>query len=182
MWAYQATHGAARQPRIADSGLEAVSPDKGKVDCLPKYRPKVGTTRPEGLMRGASFADRIALSKALGGAPYKGISYNAATDYVVLAPGGSGVSDHNYKNRWLDQQEQRYLYFGEWNGCGDMQMRAGNLAIRERSPRLYVFLDEADAHVYEGRFRYEGHRTAEVVRPKCGHRHNAILFTLVRVG
>jgi hypothetical protein len=145
------------------------------------YRPKIGTMRPDDLKRGASFAGRPALSEALGGSPYKGISYNAASDYVVLAPGGTGVSDHNYKNRWLDQQRRRYLYFGEWDGCGDMQMRAGNLAIRERGPRLFLFLDDKDAHLYEGRFRYEGDKTEQVIRPKCGHLHKAIVFTLVRV-
>src|SRR6266542_4477352 len=114
------------------------------------YRPKVATTRPEDLKRGASFAGRPALSEALGGTPFRGISYNAEADYVVVVSSPSGSSDHNYKDQWLDGAAQRYLYFGEWNGCGDMEMRAGNLALRDRSPRLFLFLGDGDAYVYEG--------------------------------
>jgi hypothetical protein len=144
------------------------------------YRPKVPTTRPDDLRRGASFAGRPALSKALGGTPFRGISYNAKGDYVVLVSSPSGSSDHNYKDRWLDQAGQRYLYFGEWNGCGDMELRAGNLALRDRSPRLFLFLSDREAYVHEGQFRYESHQVIVVLRPKCGHRHEAIVFTLAR--
>jgi hypothetical protein len=144
------------------------------------YRPKAGTTRPDDLKRGASFAGRPALSKALGGTPFRGISYNADGDYVVVVSSSSGLSDHNYKDRWLDKAEQRYFYFGEWHGCGDMDMRAGNLALRDRSPRLFLFLGDGDKYVYVGRFRYDNHEIIEVVRPKCGHRHRAIVFSLTR--
>jgi hypothetical protein len=136
--------------------------------------------RPSDLARGASFANRRDLSKALGGTPFKGISYNSEGDFVVVVSGASGESDHNYKDRWLDAGEQRFQYFGEWDGCGDMQLRAGNLTLRERSPRLFLFVSDGSAYAYEGRFRYETHRTANVIRPKCGHPHNALVFTLTR--
>jgi len=144
------------------------------------YRPKVGTQRPDDLKRGELFADRRTLSKALGGTPFRGISYNAKDDFVVVVSGASGASGHNYKDHWLDGGQERYLYFGEWNGCGDMGLRGGNLALRDRSPRLFLFVEDSGAYVYEGRFKYVSHKTADVVRPKCGHRHNAIVFTLNR--
>ncbi len=87
------------------------------------YRPKVGTIRPDDLKRGASFANRRALSKALGGTPSRGINYNANGDFVAIVSGASGASDHNYTDHWLDGGAERYLYFGEWNGCDDMQLR-----------------------------------------------------------
>lgn len=135
-----------------------------------------------GLSRGDTFRTRRELSAAFGGTPFRGISYNWDSDYVILVAGTPSPNAFNYRNKWLDESENEYEFYGEWHGCQDMSMTAGNEKIRDRSPNLYLFTFGADEYEFRGRFRYVSHEIRSTANPNCDNRpYKAIVFTLCRV-
>ena len=81
-----------------------------------------------------------------------------------------------YKDSWLGAD--RYRYYGEWNGTGDMLMRGGNLAIVERSPEIYLFVKAPNGHRFQGRFAFAGETRTPATRE--GREYSALVFTLER--
>ena len=62
----------------------------------------------------------------------------------------------------------------------DMSLTGGNRVIIDRSPNLYLFVNEGGGvHRFEGRFMATGHET--VIAEREGTMGEAIVFTLERV-
>ena len=113
----------------------------------------------------------------LGGNQQKGISYPADGDHVLLFSGGSGHSLYGYDDHGVG--DERYDYFGEFDGPGDMTMTLGNQRLIERSPRLYLFVEKSRGLEFQGQFEYESHST--VTTKRDGRTVNAIVFRLHRI-
>lgn len=128
------------------------------------------------LVRGRKYERKALHLGGLGGNRQKGISYPAAGDHVLLF---SDPSDHS--RGYLDGPEgqNRYRYSGEWNGAGPMRFTAGNLAIVERSPQLYLFVRDETRYTYRGRYQYVDHEI--ISAPHDGVDDEAILFRLIEV-
>jgi hypothetical protein len=117
-------------------------------------------------------------SVGLGGNRQKGISYPASGEHVLLFSGGTGRTDFGYEDQWRDGE--RYEYFGEWNGPGDMNMTGGNAAIRDRSPELFLFVErQSGQHEFLGRFEFVDMERRQAVRD--GRESSAIVFVLRKV-
>jgi hypothetical protein len=95
-----------------------------------------------------------------------------------LFSGGTGHSEYGYDDHATGGD--RFEYFGERSGPGDMNMTGGNEKIKELSPSLYLFVQAAGG-VYEfrGRFAYETDRRELISRD--GREASAIVFTLRKV-
>jgi len=97
---------------------------------------------------------------------------------VLLFSGGTGRTDFGYEDQWRDGE--RYEYFGEWNGPGDMNMTGGNAAIRDRSPELFLFVErQSGQHEFLGRFELVDMERRQAVRD--GRESSAIVFVLRKV-
>ena len=114
----------------------------------------------------------------LGGNRQKGISYPADGTYVLLFSDPDTDHEWGYKDSWLGAD--RYRYYGEWSGTGDMLSRGGNLAIVQRSPELYLFVKVPNGYRYAGRFTCVLEQRTPAARD--GREYSALVFTLERVG
>ena len=192
--------------RVADQGsrplvvatlrdaLTAGPPDKIKADiedqlahlAPPRAKRQAKAVReippalvmsPEELVVGRVYRRRRDLhAHGLGGNWQKGISYPADGHYVLLFSDPSREADYGYRDSWLGHE--RYRYYGEWDGTGDMTMTGGNAAIQDRSPELYLFVAAPGGHRFEGRFALESYGQEPAVRE--GRQFMAIVFQLVR--
>jgi hypothetical protein len=112
----------------------------------------------------------------LGGNRQKGISYGAnATEVLLLSDPGTHA-EWGYRDSW--QGPNRYLYYGEWSGTGDMTFSGGNQALLDRSPEIHLFTRTSNGHEYAGRFACEG--SDFVPASRDGRPWTAIVFRLVR--
>ena len=117
-------------------------------------------------------------ASGLGGNRQKGISYPADGDHVLLFSGGSGHSQYGYDDHWVG--DERFDYFGEFDGPGDMTMTLGNPRIVERSPGSYCSSRDATGVLeFQGQFEHESHYAVKTKRD--GRVVNAIVFRLHRV-
>ena len=133
--------------------------------------------RIDRLVAGKTYRRRSLHANGLGADLRKGISYPARGGPALLFS-GTGHAEWGYRDGW-DGGE--YRYFGEWprGGGGDMVLTAGNAAILQRSPDLYLFTQVAPSlYRFEGRFASIGH-TQEPVSA-FGHTRLAIVFRLKR--
>ncbi len=113
----------------------------------------------------------------LGADIFKGISYRTHGNHVLLFTGGHGAHEFGYRDGWHGDE---FHYFGERRGDGDMQLTAGNNAIVERSPQIYLFSSVAKARYrFEGRFAVAGKQREPVNRD--GGMRQAIVFRLRKV-
>lgn len=130
------------------------------------------------LIRGYTYRRRDLREAGLLGNLYSGISYPAEGDHVCLFSGGSNSESYGYRD--MPSGENRYRYFGEWRGTRDMSLTGGNSALLDRSPNLYLFVNEGNGlHRFEGRFMAAGHE--RVIAEREGTVGEAIVFTLERV-
>lgn len=138
-------------------------------------------TRPIPLTRlvaGEEYRRRDELhATGLGADIFKGISYAKDGDHVLLFNGGHGADDFGYEDGW---DGPFFRYYGEFRRGGDMQMVAGNRAIIDRSPHIYLFTATQKAvYRFEGRFEYVDHKWTTM--PFRGRDARAIIFRLLKV-
>lgn len=134
---------------------------------------------PEDLVKDRVYRRRADLHEhGLGGNWQKGISYPASGTYALLFSDPSSEHAYGYRDSWLPGD--RYRYYGEWDGTGDMTMTGGNAAIRDRSPELYLFVAAHGGHRYVGRHALASTSTARAARD--GREFQAIVFELRPVG
>lgn len=139
--------------------------------------PKVSEPIPA-LIRGYLYRRRDLREADLLGNLYSGISYPAEGDHVCLFSGGSNSESYGYRD--MPSGESQYRYFGEWRGTRDMSLTGGNLALVDRSPNLYLFVNQGNGlHRFEGRFMVTGQE--RVVAEREGTIGEALVFTLERV-
>ena len=147
---------------------------------LPRSGTPKGTTRsiPMALIRGHVYRRRDLRDAGLLGNLYSGISYPADGDHACLFSGGPNSESYGYRD--MPSGEKQYRYFGEWRGTRDMSLTGGNAALIDRSPHLYLFVNEGSGfHRFEGRFMVVSHE--RVVAEREGTIGEAIVFTLERV-
>jgi hypothetical protein len=113
-----------------------------------------------------------------GGNRRRGISYPAGGDHALLFSDPATSREYGYKDTW--DGTDRYRYYGEWNGAGDMTMTVGNAVIRDRSPNLHLFTMSPLGYRYQGQFRYVDHYEARTERQ--GRSLVALVFLIERVG
>lgn len=116
-------------------------------------------------------------SQGLGGNWQKGISYPRNGHYALLFSNPSRSQEFGYHDAPLGAD--RYRYFGEWSGTGDMTLTGGNRVIVERSPFLYLFISETGRHRFQGQFACDTWNVERTTRD--GREFNAIVFDLVRI-
>jgi hypothetical protein len=127
------------------------------------------------LVAGQLYSRRHELHPSgLGADIFKGISYGRGGDHVLLFSVGHGA-DFGYDDGWHGNV---FRYYGEWRGEGDMTLSAGNVAIRDRSPNIYLFTasEHRTWYRFEGRFKYLGHTFERTVSQN--HAGMAIVFEL----
>lgn len=149
-------------------------------------RPRIGASaaRPTtadpipALIRGYAYSRRDLRAAGLLGNLYSGISYPAEGDHVCLFSGGANGEAYGYRD--TPSGSNRFRYYGEWRGTRDMSLTAGNMAILDRSPNIYLFVNRGGGlHVFEGRFQAIAHE--RVVAEREGTIGEAIVFTLERI-
>lgn len=145
----------------------------------PRAVSRSAATRPTAaLTRGHVYRRRDLREAGLLGNLYSGISYPADGDHACLFSGGSNSESYGYRD--MPSGENRYRYFGEWRGTRDMSLTGGNSVLVDRSPNLYLFVNEGNGfHRFEGRFMVVGHE--RVVAEREGTIGEAIVFMLERV-
>lgn len=150
------------------------------VASHPKHTPRVAANPSTGdaipaLIRGYSYSRRDLRAAGLLGNLYSGISYPAQGDHVCLFTGGDNSDAYGYRD--TPSGDNRYRYYGEWRGTRDMSLTGGNLAILNRSPNIYLFVNRGGGlHRFEGQFQAIGHERA--VAEREGTIGEAIVFTL----
>ncbi len=132
---------------------------------------------PEDLTVGHCYRRSELHDGGLGGNRQKGISYPALGTHCLLFSDPNKVNEYGYRDQPIG--EDRYRYFGEWDGPGDMTMSGGNKVIVDRSPELYLFTSASCGRVYRGRYRFDFSANERATRD--GQEFNAIVFTLERV-
>jgi hypothetical protein len=143
----------------------------------PRRAPAAGG-RTIAVLRRGEYHVRRDLQQTLGGNPQTGISYPSRGDHAMLFSGGTGRDAYGYEDHWLG--EDAYLYYGEWMGRRDMAMDRGNLAVVERSPNLYLFIERGNrGYQFQGRFEHVSNGREGLVVD--GEDRQAIVFTLRRV-
>lgn len=140
-------------------------------------RPSAPVMAPEELVVGTCYRRSDLHNGGLGGNRQKGISYPARGTHCLLFSDPSKGEEHGYRDG--PEGENRYRYFGEWSGTGDMVMTGGNKAIADRSPELYLFTAAACGHVFRGRHALLEVRSEKTARD--GRQFNAIVFLLKRI-
>lgn len=131
-----------------------------------------------GLIRGYGYRRRELREAGLLGNIYSGISYPADGDHACLFSGGPNSDAYGYRD--MPSGENGYRYYGEWRGTRDMSLTGGNKVILDRSPNLYLFVNEGGGlHRFEGQFMVTGHE--RVVGEREGTIGEAIVFILERV-
>ncbi len=149
----------------------------------PTKTPMATTTRRssgplQALIRGYPYRRSELREAGLLGNIYSGISYPAGGDHACLFSGGPNSESYGYRD--MPSGDDGYRYYGEWRGTRDMSLTGGNRVIIERSPNLYLFVNEGGGvHRFEGRFMATGHETVTTERE--GTMGEAIVFTLERV-
>jgi hypothetical protein len=128
------------------------------------------------LVLGRVYRRKDLHDRGLGGNRQKGISYGATATEVLLMSDPGTHADWGYRDTW--QGTDRYLYYGEWSGTGDMTFTGGNQAILDRSPEIHLFTKTGGGHQYQGRFACEG--WDHVPASRDGRPWQAIVFRLVR--
>ena len=130
------------------------------------------------LIRGYGYRRRELREAGLLGNIYSGISYPAVGDHACLFSGGPNSESYGYRD--TPHGEDGYRYYGEWRGTRDMSLTGGNRVILDRSPNLYLFVNEGSGiHRFLGRFLVTGHE--RVIAEREGTMGEAIVFTLQRV-
>ncbi len=130
------------------------------------------------LIRGYPYRRRELREAGLLGNIYSGISYPAGGGHACLFSGGPNSESYGYRD--MPFGDDGYRYYGEWRGTRDMSLTGGNRVIIDRSPNLYLFVNEGGGvHRFEGRFMATGHET--VIAEREGTMGEAIVFTLERV-
>jgi hypothetical protein len=132
---------------------------------------------PAALVAGQPYRRKDLHDAGWGGNRQRGISYPAGGDHALLFSDPAKRSEYGYKDTW--DGTNRYRYFGEWNGPGDMNMTAGNAAVRDRSPQLHLFAMSSQGYRYQGRFKYVEHYEERTERE--GRSLVAIVFLIERV-
>jgi hypothetical protein len=138
----------------------------------------VGPMSVEELHVGRTYRRSSLHDGGLGGSRQTGISYSANGTYALLFSDPSKASEWGYRDAPVG--EDGYRFFGHWYGSGDMRMERGNRVVRDRSPELYLFTESPGGYQYRGQFEcldWDWERT-----PRDGRDHQAIVFTLKRVG
>jgi hypothetical protein len=142
-----------------------------------RARPNTADPIPA-LIRGYLYTRRELRATGLLGNLYSGISYSVGGDHVCLFSGGENSVSYGYRD--MPSGDNRYRYYGEWRGARDMTLTGGNLAILDRSPNIYLFVNQGGGrHRFEGRFQAIEHE--RVVAAREGTIGEAIVFTLERV-
>jgi hypothetical protein len=148
----------------------------------PIRSPRTSSAEPSFLMSsnelviGKVYRRKDLHDSGLGGNRQKGISYGAnATEVLLLSDPGTHA-EWGYRDSW--QGPDRFAYYGEWNGAGDMTFSGGNQAILDRSPEIYLFTRTTNGHEYAGRFACEGWDYVPASRD--GRPWKAIVFRLSR--
>jgi hypothetical protein len=131
----------------------------------------------DGLVIGDHYEQAHLHASGLGGNPQSGISYPAGGDYGLLFSNPARENETGYHDRWTGPDE--ILFFGRWDGDGDMQLDGVNRKFIELSPELHLFVVDAGSYRYEGRFEYVAHDEERTVRD--GTPTTAIVFQLRRV-
>lgn len=140
---------------------------------------RLNTARQEhGFAVGAVYRRVEDIHSRLGGQWRSGISTPTTSPYVILFTSRQG-RQHGYYDHYDD--EGRFCYFGHGQ-VGDMQMQAGNKAIRDHRKNgkaLLVFLAlGGGGHRFMGEFVYEDHYVAPGIPDRNGDARNAIVFRL----
>jgi len=130
---------------------------------------------------GREYHRRSEIYGEFGGQEQGGISTPAKHPYIFIFSGDSGEK-YGYKDGWFDTERYRYTGQGQ---RGDMEFRAGNLAIRdhaENDKEIHLFEKTRKSYYrYEGQLKYIDHELVERV-PDADHRlRTAIVFMLRRV-
>jgi hypothetical protein len=177
--------------RGVQGGAFAESAKRDALDAIRRLggavRPAQGTRREPtprssgslpALIRGYGYRRRELREAGLLGNIYSGISYPADGDHACLFSGGPNSESYGYRD--MPSGDSGYRYYGEWRGTRDMSLTGGNKVILDRSPNLYLFVNEGGGlHRFEGRFMVTGHET--VVAEREGTIGEAIVFALERV-
>jgi len=148
----------------------------------PRSRGSKTTTPPaeaislEELIEDRVYKRRDLHVSGLGGNRQKGISYPARGTYVLLFSDPDSEAEWGYQDTW--DGPDRYRYYGEWDGTGDMLMRGGNLAIVDRSSEIYLFVKVPNGHRYAGIFELQSQERVPATRDN--KQFMALVFTLVR--
>jgi hypothetical protein len=143
----------------------------------PKATHAVAPIAPEDLVVGRCYKRSDLHDGGLGGNRQKGISYPADGTHCLLFSDPSKVTEYGYRDQPLG--DERFRYFGEWSGSGDMTMTGGNSVIADRSPELYLFTTASCGRVFLGRFGLVSWSEEPAFRD--GRQFRAIVFTLERV-
>jgi hypothetical protein len=178
--ALELSAGSRREIDAALNRLTSASPgdarDETKVTPSRGREPNVGL---DSLVPGRIYSRRSDLhAQGLGGNWQKGISYPRTGHYVLLFSNPARANEFGYHDGPIGND--RFRYFGEWSGTGDMSLSRGNEAIVDRTPFLYLFVRDGPGQRYVGQFaldRWERERTT-----RDGTEYQAIVFLLVRVG
>ena len=129
---------------------------------------------PEDLVVGRCYRRSEIHDGGLGGNRQKGISYSAKGTHCLLFSDPSKDTVHGYRDQPVG--DDRYRYFGEWSGTGDMVMTGGNKAVVDRSSELYLFTAASCGHIFRGRFNLVESTSEKATRD--GKQFNAIVFEL----
>jgi hypothetical protein len=159
---------------LVSLGARRGRPNQQKKKLAPQA--KGPAIAPEHLVVGNCYRRSELHDGGLGGNRQKGISYPANGTHCLLFSDPSKVHVYGYKDR--PEGDHRYRYFGEWSGTGDMTMTAGNQAIADRSPELYLFTAASCGHIFRGRYSLLEVQAEKTSRD--GRQFNAIVFLLER--
>ena len=159
---------------LASLGVRRPSPSQSGKQRAPTAVAPMGV---DDLVVGRCYRRRDLHMAGLGGNWQKGISYPSDGTYCLLFSDPGKESQYGYRDG--PDGVDRYRYFGEWQGTGDMVMAGGNQAVVDRSPQLLLFVQAACGKVYRGQFACESWATERAVRE--GREHQAIVFKLRQV-
>lgn len=177
--ALQAGLPSLREPALSDARAALIKIGGSKAPSSSKSRP-IDTSSAVGLDElaiGTVYRRRELHLEGLGGNWQKGISYPAGGTYVLLFSDPNVVDEWGYRDG--PEGPDGYLYYGEWNGSGDMLIEGGNAAIVDRSPEIYLFVKSPPGHRFLGRFACES--TEQRPATRDGREYRAIVFHLRRV-
>jgi hypothetical protein len=153
------------------------APRKSPIGRKPKATRAAAPIAPEDLVVGTCYKRSDLHDGGLGGNRQKGISYPADGTHCLLFSDPSKVTEYGYRDQPLG--DDKYRYFGEWSGSGDMTMTGGNSVIADRSPELYLFTTASCGRMFRGRFGLVSWAEEPAIRD--GRRFQAIVFTLERM-
>ncbi|MDW4548834.1 HNH endonuclease [Defluviimonas sp. D31] len=129
-----------------------------------------------GFEKGRTYNRRADIHARFKGQQQGGIITPAEHNLVIIVTGEKGEA-HGYSDR--RRSDGVFEYFGEGQR-GDMQMRAGNKAIREHAENgkdLLLFAQTKEGYRFDGQFVYEGHHIERAPDTE-GNMRDAIVFEL----